>query len=88
MRQLLDEEERDYYLRLSDARNRCGNVLDSHKLVTIYIDGLDRRIKGVLSHYRRTNKDVSLIDIMEYAEIQSIAVRTRTQALRKVSNDA
>lgn len=86
--QLAKEGERDYYLRLSDASTRCGNVHDAQELVTMYTDVFDRRIKGVVSHYRRTNKNATFIDIMKYAEIQGIAVRARNQALRKVSIDA
>lgn len=59
LQQLPNEGERDYYLRLSDASNRCSYVHDAQELVTMYIDGIDRRIKGVVSHYRRTNKHAS-----------------------------
>lgn len=88
VQQLHNEGERDYYLRLSDASNRCGNVHNAQELVTLYIDGLDRRIKEVVTHYRRTHKDATFLQIMEYAGIQGIAVRAGTQALRKVSIDA
>lgn len=62
VQQLPNEGKRDYYLRLSYAINRCGNVHDAQELVTMYIDGLDIRIKGVVSYYRLTNKNANFID--------------------------
>lgn len=46
------EDEMDYYVRVTDASNRCGNFHNMDEQMTMFIEGLDPCFKTLVSQYR------------------------------------
>ena len=54
------ETEESYWKRFYEAINRCGNVHNEGKKITLYIDGLTSTIRTIVVRHRES---VSLRDL-------------------------
>jgi len=79
-----NENEVDYGTRLRMAATRCGNAFTDAELLTIYIDGADRRIRPLLARYRENlpRNSVTLDTLVSFARDEGEAVRA--QAVTKL----
>ena len=59
VQQRTSENDMEFYIRLTDASNRCGNVFSMEEQMTMFVEGLDASIKPMVSQYRQDNWDVS-----------------------------
>ena len=78
------EDEMEFYIRLTDASNRCGNVYSMEEQMTMFIEGLDASIKPMVSQYRQDNRDVSFLRLVNYAKAHGSANRAREKKTKKV----
>ena len=79
------EDEMEFYIRLTDAGNRCGNVHSMEEQMTMFIEGLDASIKPMVSQYRQDNRDVSFLRLVNYAKAQGSASRAKEKRTKKVT---
>ena len=79
------EDEMEFYIRLTDASNRCGNVYSMEEQMTMFIEGLDASIKPMVSQYRQDNRDVSFLRLVNYAKAHGSASRTKEKKTKKVT---
>ena len=75
----------EFYIRLTDASNRCGNVYSMEEKVTMFIEGLDASIKPMVSQYRQDNRDVSFLRMVNYAKAHGSASRAKEKKTKKVT---
>ena len=73
------ETEVDFGTRLRLAANRCGNAFDEEELMSIFIDGLDPRIRPYVARYRESRpRDDSTLDILiSFARDEGDGLRAR-----------
>ena len=67
----------EFYIRLTDASNRYGNVYSLEEQMTKFIEGLDSSIKPMVSQYRQDEGDVSFLRLVTYAKALGLAVHPR-----------
>ena len=79
------EDEMEFYIRLKDASNRCGNVYSMEEQMTMFIEGLDASIKPMVSQYRQDNRDVSFLRLVNYAKAHGSASRAKEKKAKKVT---
>ena len=79
------EDEMDFYIRLTDASNRCGNVYSMDDQLTMFIEGLHASIKPMVSQYRQDNRDVSFLRLVNYAKAQGSASRAKEKKTKTVT---
>ena len=79
------EDEMEFYIRLTDASSRCGNVYSMEEQMTMFIEGLDASIKPMVSQYRQDNRDVSFLRLVKYAKSHGSASRAKEKKTKKVT---
>ena len=85
VQQRLSEDEMEFYIRLTDASNRCGNVYSMETQMTMFIEGLDASIQPMVSQYRQDNRDVSFLRLINYAKAHGSASRAKEKKTKKVT---
>lgn len=63
------EDEVEYYIRLTDASNRCGNVHTIEEQVTMFIEDIDPSCKTFIAKYRQDHPDISFIRLVNHAKL-------------------
>ena len=79
------EDEMEFYIRLTDAGNRCWKFYSMEEQMTMFIEGLDPSIKPMVSQYRQDNRDVSFLRLVNYAKAQGSARRAKDKKTKKAT---
>ena len=79
------EDEMEFYIRLTDASNRCENVFSMEEQMTTFVEGLDASIKPMVSQYSQDNRDVSFLRLVNFATAHGSASRAREKKTKKVT---
>ena len=83
------EDETEYSVRLCHAIQRCGNVYDDSRRMTLFINGLIPEIQSVVARYREKNPRDSLQyeDLVQFARDEGITLRARYGTNRRTSTN-
>ena len=79
------DDEMEFYIRLTDASNRRGNVYSMGEQMTMFIEGLDASIKPMVSQYPQDNRDVSFSRLVNYAKAHGSASGAKEKKTKKVT---
>lgn len=73
--QRLREDEIEFYIRLTDPSNLCGNVNLMDEQMTMFIEGLNPIHRTIVSQYRSDNPKVPFLRLINYVMAKGAAIR-------------
>ena len=83
-KQLPQEDETEFSLRLNNSITRCGNVYDETKRMTLFVNGLIPEIQPMVARYRERSSRTSLRyeELVQYARDEGLSFRARNKNQR------